>query len=162
MSARGRDLLVLFLIALVVRAVAVVLVPWPPFTDPAYYSLIAQRLVQGHGFTTPVLWSFLEVGGVLPDPAVLPLPSNAHWMPLTSIVAAGSMGLFGPSYVAGTVPLVILSALLVPFTYIVTWGLWGVRWQAILAAVLALFAGPLLVMYPTLDNFAVFGAAGAA
>ena len=35
------------------------------------------------------------------------------------------------------------------------------RWQAIVAAVLALFAGPMLLMYPTIDNFAVFGATGA-
>lgn len=162
MSVNSRDLLVLALVALVARAVAVLTVPWPPFTDPAYYSLIAQQLAGGHGFSTPVLWSFIEVGSVLPDPAVLPVPSNAHWMPLTSIVAAASMAVLGPSYVAGTVPLVVLSALLVPFTYLVTWELWGVRWQAILAALLALFAGPLLIMYPTTDNFAVFGATGAA
>ena len=68
------------------------IVPWPPFTDPAYYSLIAQRLAEGHGFTTPVLWSFIEVGSVIPDPAVLPVPSNAHWMPLTSIVVGGLDG----------------------------------------------------------------------
>ena len=98
-----------------------VVVPWPAFTDPAYYSMIAQRLAEGHGFTTPVLWSFLEVGSGIPDPAVLPMPCNAHWMPLTSIVAAASMAVFGPTYVAGTVPLVILSALLVPLTYLVTW-----------------------------------------
>ena len=162
MSTRARDLLVLFGVALVVRIVAVILVPWPPFTDPAYYSLVAQRLAEGHGFTTPVLWSFIEVGSVIPDPATLPVPSNAHWMPLTSIVAAASMAVFGASYVAGTVPLVILSALLVPFTYLVTVELFGSRWTAILAAALALFAGPLLIMYPTTDNFAVFGAIGAA
>jgi len=161
MSQRTRDLLALSLLALVVRAVAVVLVPWPPFTDPAYYSLIAQQLATGHGFTTPVLWSFIEVGSRLPDPAVLPVPSNAHWMPLTSIVAAGSMLLFGPSYVAGTVPLVILSAALVPFTYLLSLELFGVRWQAVAAALLALVAGPLLIMYPTTDNFAVFGVTGA-
>jgi len=162
MSSRGRDLLVLFLVALVARVLAVSLVPWPPFTDPAYYSMIAQRLAEGHGFTTPVMWSFIEVGSVLPDPAVLPIPSNAHWMPLTSIVSAASMAVFGSSYVAGTVPLVILSALLVPFTYLVTIEVWGSRGTALLAAALAIFAGPLFIMYPTTDNFAVFGATGAA
>ena len=161
MSVPLRDLLVLAGIALVARAVAVALVPWPPFTDPAYYSLIAQRLSEGHGFTTPVLWSFIEVGSRIPEPAVLPVPSNAHWMPLTSIVASIAMAVFGSTYVAGTVPLVLLSALLVPLTYLVAWELWGERWQATLAAILALFAGPLLIMYPTLDNFAVFGVAGA-
>ena len=162
MSSRGRDLLVLFLVALVARVVAVILVPWPPFTDPAYYSMIAQRLAEGHGFTTPVMWSFIEVGSVIPDPASLPIPSNAHWMPLTSIVAAASMAVFGPTYVAGTVPLVVLSALLVPLTYLVTIEIWGSRGTALLAAALAIFAGPLFILYPTADNFAVFGATGAA
>jgi hypothetical protein len=162
MSFRTRDLLLLAAVALVVRAIAAIVVPWPPFTDPAYYSLIAQRLVEGQGFTTPVLWSFLEVGSHIPDPAALPVPSNGHWMPLTSIVAAASMATFGSTYAAGTIPLVILSALLVPMTYQVTWEVSGSRWTSVVAAVLALFAGPLLIMYPTTDNFAVFGVTGAA
>jgi hypothetical protein len=161
MSFRTRDLLLLAGVALMARAIAAVVVPWPPFTDPAYYSLVAQRLAEGHGFTTPVLWSFLEVGSRIPEPATLPVPSNGHWMPLTSIVAAASMSLFGPTYSAGTIPLVVLSALLVPMTYQVAWELSASRWTAIVAAVLALFAGPLLIMYPTIDNFAVFGVAGA-
>ena len=162
MSTRGRDLLILTAAALLARSAAVVIVQWPPFTDPAYYSLIAQRLADGHGFTTPVLWSFIEVGSVLPDPAVLPVPSNAHWMPLTSVVAAASMAVLGPTYLVGTLPLVVLSALLVPLTYVVTMEVWGSRGAALLAGVLAIFAGPLLIMYPTIDNFAVFGTSGAA
>ena len=162
MSTASRDMIILGVVALVARAAATVVVDWPPFTDPAYYSMIAQRLAEGQGFTTPVLWSFIEVGSVIPDPAVLPVPSNAHWMPLTSIVAAASMAVFGPSYVAGTVPLIVLSALLVPLTYLVTVELFGSRGAGLLAAALAIFAGPLLIMYPTTDNFAVFGATGAA
>lgn len=161
MSSRAKDMAALFVIALACRAVAVAIVSWPPFTDPSYYSLIAQQLAEGHGFSTPVLWSFIEVGSRIPDPAVLPVASNAHWMPLTSVVAAASMWLFGSTYVAGTLPLVLVSALLVPFTYAVTWELWRVRWQALVAAGLALFAGPLLIMYPIADNFAVFGGMGA-
>ena len=161
MSPRAKDVAILLVLALAFRALAVVVVGWPPFTDPAYYSLIAQQLADGHGFSTPVLWSFIEVGAEIPVPAVLPVPSNAHWMPLTSIVAAASMALFGSTYVAGTIPLVIISALLVPFTYAVVWELWRVRWQALVAAGLALFAGPLLIMYPIADNFAIFGGMGA-
>ena len=93
---------------------------------------------------------------------LLPVPSNGHWMPLTSIVAAASMAVLGPTYGTGTIPLIILSALIVPLTYLVSWELWGSRWVAIVAAVLAIFAGPLLIMYPSADNFAVFGATGAA
>jgi hypothetical protein len=161
MPLRARDIVMVGIVALVARAVAVLIVDWPPYTDPAYYSMIAQRLAGGHGFSTPVLWSFIEVGSRLPDLAVLPVPSNAHWMPLTSVVSAASMAIFGASYLAGTAPLVVISALLVPLTYAVTWELWHVRWQALAAAILALFAGPLLIMYPSIDNFAVFGGAGA-
>ena len=35
------------------------------------------------------------------------------------------------------------------------------RRVGLVSATLAIFAGPLLIMYPTIDNFAVFGAAGA-
>ncbi len=64
-----RDLLVLFGIALLARIAAAWLVDYPPYTDPAYYLMVAQQLADGHGFTAPALWSFLEVGGRLPaDP----------------------------------------------------------------------------------------------
>jgi Dolichyl-phosphate-mannose-protein mannosyltransferase len=155
------DLLLVTLLALVVRVAAAALVSWPPYTDPAYYSLVAQRLAEGHGFSVPVIWSFLEVGSQLPDPAVLPVPSNGHWLPLTSLVAAGSMELFGPTWQAGQVPMVLLSTALVPFTYLVAWELWPSRSVPLASSILAVFAGPLLVMYPTIDNFAVFGTFGA-
>jgi 4-amino-4-deoxy-L-arabinose transferase-like glycosyltransferase len=109
----------------------------------------------------PVLWSFLEVGGQLPADPMLPLPSNGHWMPLTSLVAAAGMALLGPDLRAGQLPILVLGVGLVPFTYVVGWDLYQSRRIAVVASVLAIFAGPLLIMYPTIDNFAVFGAAGA-
>ena len=38
----------------------------------------------------------------------------------------------------------------------------GVAGRPWASGILAIFAGPLLIMYPTTDNFAVFGATGAA
>ena len=157
----GRDLLLVTALALVARVAAAVVVDWPPYTDPAYYWLVAQQLATGHGFTVPVLWSFLEVGSRIPDPAVLPVASNGHWMPLTSLVAGGGMVLFGATWHAGQVPMVILSTLLVPLTYLIGWELWSSRTVALVGALLAIVPGPLLVMYPTIDNFAVFGTCGA-
>jgi 4-amino-4-deoxy-L-arabinose transferase-like glycosyltransferase len=155
------DLAVVTVLALAARLVAAAVVDYAPYTDPSYYTLVAKQLATGHGFTVPVIWSFLEVGSRLPDPAVLPVASNGHWMPLTSIIAAGSMWLFGPTWRAGQVPMVLLSALLVPFTYHVAWRFWHRRSVALVSAVLAIFAGPLLLYYPTIENFAVFGVAGA-
>lgn len=159
-AARASDLIWLGGLALLARIAAAWVVDWAPYTDPAYYTLVATRLAEGHGFTVPVIWSFLEVGAQLPADPALPVASNGHWMPLTSIVAAGSMALFGTTYQAGQVPMVILSAALVPLTYLIGIRFWSSRRVAILAALLAVFAGPLLLMYPTIDNFAVFGTAG--
>jgi 4-amino-4-deoxy-L-arabinose transferase-like glycosyltransferase len=161
MRAARRDLVVLALVALLLRTAAAVLVSQPPYTDPAYYTLVAQQLVTGHGFQVPVLWSFLEVGGRLPADPTLPIPSNGHWMPLTSIVAAGSMLLFGTSWLAGELPMILLSVGLVLLTYQVGWELWSSRRVALSASFLALFAGPMLVYVPMVDAFAVFGTCGA-
>jgi hypothetical protein len=160
-----RDLVVLAILALVARGAAALLVDYPPYTDPAYYQLVAEQLAAGHGFSVPVLWSFLEVGGRLPADPMLPVPSNGHWMPLTSILAAGSIAAVGDwlgPYRAGQLPMILLSAALVPFTYALTWELWRSRFAAWVAALLLLTAGPMLVMAPLIDNFAVFGACGAA
>ena len=160
-----RDLAILFALALVTRLAAALLVDYPPYADTAYYRLVGEQLAAGHGFSSPVLWSFLEVGGRLPADPVLPVPSNGHWMPLTSIVAAGSIALFGDllgSWRAAELPMILIGAVLVPFTYLVSMELWSSRFSAWVAALLVLTAGPLLVMAPLVDAFAVFGAAGAA
>ena len=94
---RLADLAVLTLLALVARIGAAALVDYAPYTDPAYYTLVAERLATGHGFSVPVIWSFLEVGSRLPNPASLPVASNGHWMPLTSVVAAAFMAVLGPT-----------------------------------------------------------------
>jgi 4-amino-4-deoxy-L-arabinose transferase-like glycosyltransferase len=159
-----RDVVVLFAVALALRSAAALLVDFPPYTDPAYYLLVADRLADGHGFTTPVIWSFLEFGGRMPADPMLPVSSNGHWMPLTSILAAPFVALFEPllgAWRAAQLPFVLLSAALVPFTYLIGWELWRSRTVALGAGVLALLAGPFLVLYPQVDNIAAFGAAAA-
>ena len=156
-----RDLALLTAVAFIVRTVAAGLVPFPPHVDAAYYTMVAEQLATGHGFTAPALWSFLEVGGGLPSEPSLPVPSNGHWMPMTAIVSAGSMSLFGADWRAGQVPMVLLSVLLVPLTYLVAWHLWPERRVPLLSAILMIAAGPLLLMYPLVESFAVFGVFGA-
>ncbi|MDQ4034391.1 MAG: glycosyltransferase family 39 protein [Chloroflexota bacterium] len=162
MTTRQRlvDALALTCFALIARVAAAMLVDWPPYTDPSYYTLVATRLADGFGFTVPAMWSFLEVGGSIPADPMLPVASNGHWMPLTSIVAAGSMLLLGSDYRGGQPPMVLLSTGLVPATYLIGIRFWHDRRVAVIGAILAVFAGPLLIMYPTIDNFAIFGSAG--
>jgi hypothetical protein len=155
-----RDLGILTALALVVRAVAAWVVPFPPHVDAAYYTLVAEQLATGNGFSAPALWSFLEVGGRLPVDPQLPVPSNGHWMPMPAIVAGAFMAVLGPDWRAGQVPMVILSTLVVPMTYVAGRLIWESRRIAILGASLAISAGPLLLMYPMVESFAVFGVLG--
>lgn len=155
-----RDIAWITAAALVLRTIGALVVPWVPYLDASYYTLVAERLATGHGFTVPVIWAFLDVGGTLPADPTLPIPSNAHWPPLGSIVAAGAMVLFGPTWQAGQVPMVLVSALIPALTYVVARNFLGGRALAIGAAILAIFAGPLFVLYPAIDNFALFGLFG--
>src|SRR5687767_9109891 len=109
---RLADVMVLTAVALVARVAAALIVDCAPYTDPGYYTLVATRLADGFGFTVPVLWSFLEVGGSIPRDPTLPVASNGHWMPLTSIVAASSMAIFGTDYRAGQIPMILFSSAL--------------------------------------------------
>lgn len=155
-----RELLLLLLLALVTRALAAWLVGDPPYLDPAYYEVVARRLASGDGFSVPVLWSFLEVGGQLPADPQLPVPSNRHWMPLTSVVSALSMMVLGPSRLAAQLPMIVLGAALAPLTALVTWELWRNLTAARISALLAVFAGPMLLLASQVDNFAIFGVTG--
>lgn len=160
----GRSLAALFGLALLARAVAALVVPSPPYTDPAYYTLVAERLADGHGFTVPALWSFLEVGGTLPADPTLPVASNGHWMPLTSLVAAPFIAALGPflgDWRAAQLPFVLLSSALVPMTAQIGWEVWKDRTVAYGSAILMLLGGPMLILSPLVANFAVFGVCGA-
>src|SRR5205814_2885742 len=71
---RLADLAVLTLLALVARIGGAALVDYAPYTDPAYYSLVAERLATGPRFSVPVVWSFLLAGTWITSQ---PLPSAA-------------------------------------------------------------------------------------
>jgi hypothetical protein len=78
--------LALYVLAVAVRLVLVAVFPDPAYVDSAYYVDVAQQVAAGHGFNVDFIWIFPEVGGGIPANPVLPIPSNAHWMPLASIV----------------------------------------------------------------------------
>ena len=157
-----RDLALITAAALALRGIAAALVPWTPYLDSSYYTLVAERVAAGDGFTVPVIWAFLDLGAQLPDNPMLPIPSNAHWPPLGPLLSAAGMWVFGPTWQAGQVPQVLVSALIPPFTYVVARDFFGGRGLAIGAAMLAIFAGPLFILYPAIDNFALFGLFGTA
>ena len=77
-----RTPIALFLLALAARLAVLPGFPDPAYPDSFYYVNVARQLAAGHGFSTDVVWIFAEVGGKIPTNPVLPIASNAHWMPL--------------------------------------------------------------------------------
>ncbi len=54
-----------------VRLVAIAWVPFPPTEGSLYYLDVARNLVQGHGLTTDVLWSYA-------NPPFTPAPTGVR------------------------------------------------------------------------------------
>jgi hypothetical protein len=162
---RGRPWLVpasLFLVALLVRLVAIAWVPFPPTEGSLYYLDVARNLVQGHGLTTDVLWSYAN------PPLTLPRPAFDLWLPLASLVAAVPMLIGGTAHQVGQLGGVLLGACLAPLTWAVAReaaaidGLDSRRSgaAAMTAGLLAAVLGPFLVATVAPDStvpFAVLG-----
>jgi hypothetical protein len=151
-----RKPLLLFLLAVAVRALLFLHFPDPAYPDSYYYVDVARALATGHGFNIDFIWIFVEVGGKLPANPVLPVPSNAHWMPLASIVQVPFIWLLGPTTLASSLPFILLGALCAPMA-------WGLARDAGANERVALGAG-LLTAIPVLatpfmaqpDNFGLY------
>jgi Dolichyl-phosphate-mannose-protein mannosyltransferase len=112
-----RKPLLLFVLAVIVRALVFLHFPDPAYSDSYYYVDVARSLAAGHGFSVDFIWIFVEVGGKLPANPVLPVPSNAHWMPLASIIQVPFIWLLGPTALASSLPFILLSALSAPMAW---------------------------------------------
>ncbi len=85
-SVPWREAACVFALALIVR-IALAL---PGYRDACYYTVGAQQLAAGRGFTEPFIWNYLD------DPQSLPRPSHQYWMMLTGglSLALGASVLF--------------------------------------------------------------------
>ena len=109
--------LLLYGLALAVRAVLIWHFPDPAYPDSSYYVDVARALQAGQGFNVDFIWIFAEVGGGIPADPTLPIPSNAHWMPLASIVQVPFLALFGERPWASAAPFALIGALAAPLTW---------------------------------------------
>ena len=112
-----RTVLVLYAFALLVRLVLIALYPDPAYVDSYYYVNVARALQAGHGFNIDFIWTFVDTGGALPANPSLPIPSNAHWMPLASLVQVPFLLLAGPTALASALPFALVGALAAPMTW---------------------------------------------
>ncbi len=125
--------------------------PAPGYMDADYYYAGGRTLATGHGFTEMVLWNYLD------NPAGLPHPSNAYWMPLASLLAAAGAVLFGQnSWSAARVGFLAVAAALPPLTFALAWSLSKRRDLAITSGLLAVFPAFYLPFLPVTDTFGLY------
>ncbi|GIK41671.1 MAG: hypothetical protein BroJett011_55040 [Chloroflexota bacterium] len=144
----------MFGLACLVRLLAAWPQQQPNYMDAAYSYVNALNLWAGRGFVEDFVWNYLG------QPGLPPQPSHLYWMPLTSILAWLGMALGGPSYRAAQVPFILLSALLVPLSYQVTYEVSGRRRLAWLAGLLSIFSGFYFPYWTAIDNFTPFAVTG--
>ena len=113
------------------------------------------RLSQGEGLTDPYLWIYLNA------PEKLPGPSHTYWMPLESLLVAGSTALFGVSFGAAQIPSMLCLAGLVTLAAWVGFSVGQSRRAMGIAALLVLFSGFFTPYWTTTDTFALYGLLGA-
>ena len=153
--------LALFAAAFLVRAAVGAAFPGPAYPDSYYYVHVAQQLAAGHGFTADYIWNFVDVGGRLPAVPTLPIPSNAHWMPLAAVVQVPFIWLFGPTALASGLPFWIVGALAAPLTYVIGRDAGFSTSQSVAGGLLVAVPGGLTPYLSQPDNFGLFLTLGA-
>lgn len=151
----------LFLVSLVARGFVAVLFAEPAYPDAYYYANLGRELAAGGGFQIDYIWNFVEVGGRLPDQGVLPIPSNAHWMPLAALIQVPFIWILGPTATASALPFWLAAAAVAPLTYLIGRDAAMPRWQAAMAGLLMAMPGAVAPYLGQPDNFSLFMLLGA-
>lgn len=146
----------LFLLALGARVLGTALFPDPAYPDSFYYVAVARELAAGHGFSVPYIWNFVDVGASLPASGVLPIPSNAHWMPLAALVQVPFIWILGATGVASALPFWIASAATSPLTWFIARDAGLARWQAVGAGIMVAMPALVSPFLAQPDNFGLF------
>jgi hypothetical protein len=155
-------LFLLYVAALAVRTGVGLAFPGAAYLDSFYYVDVARQLAAGHGLSVPFIWAFLEVGGHIPAHGVLPVPSNAHWLPLASLVQIPFIWLLGPTAFASQLPFWLLGATLAPLTWLIGRDAGLPPWVSAGAGLLMAIPGSLTPFMSQPENFSLYGLLGAA
>ena len=145
----------LFLLALAVRAVVFGTFPDPAYPDSYYYVDVARSIASAHGLTVPFVWIFAEVGNHIPNPATLPVASNAHWLPLASFLQVPFISLFGPTPLASAIPAIVIGSLSAPLTWLIARDAGARPMVALAAGVLSAVPGAITVFMAQPENFGI-------
>jgi hypothetical protein len=157
-----RKLIALFALAVAVRAVVFGLFPFAAYPDAYYYADVARALHSGAGFNIDFIWSFVDVGGKIPANPTLPIPSNAHWMPLAVVIQLPTMWLLGPTPLASALPFILIGSLVAPMTWLFAREVGCSPRLALLAAVAMAAPGAATVYMVQPDNLSLYQPLGMA
>lgn len=152
-----RHYVVLFVIGLLVPFGVSRFQTLPGYMDADYYFSGGVQLANGHGFTEPYLWNYLD------NPSDLPHPSHTYWMPLASIVSALGMWMTGQStYAAGQLPFILLSACVPLLTAALAFNVSRQTRLAMVSGLLSIFPLYYAPFMPVPDNYALYMLLGGA
>ncbi|OGO57139.1 MAG: hypothetical protein A2V85_03150 [Chloroflexi bacterium RBG_16_72_14] len=151
-----RTPIALYALALVARLLVAAGFPDPAYPDSFYYVNVARELAAGNGFNVDFIWIFPEVGGTIPPNPVLPIPSNAHWMPLASLVQVPFIWLLGPIPMASALPFAIVGALAAPLAWAIARDAALPSYVAVGAGVMTALPGLSFVYMAQPDNFSLY------
>jgi hypothetical protein len=146
----------LYLLALLARLAALIDFPDAAYPDAYYYSDVARNIAAGRGMTVDFIWIFAEVGGGIPPEPVLPIPSNAHWMPLASLVQVPFIAVLGSNPVAAALPFALIGSLAAPLTWAIARDAGAGDRVAVGAGILVALPALLLVFMVQPDNFSLY------
>jgi hypothetical protein len=152
----------LYAFALAARAVLFAVHADAAYPDSYYYVGVARALQSGHGFNIDFIWSFVDVGGRIPAQPMLPIPSNAHWMPLASIVQLPTMWLLGPTPLASAIPFLLIGALAAPMTWLLAREVGAGDRIALAAAIAVALPAAAAIYMAQPDNFSLYQPLGTA
>jgi hypothetical protein len=139
----------------VVRAAIVALFPDPAYPDSFYYVNVARSIAAGNGLNVDFIWIFAEVGARIPDNPTLPIPSNAHWLPLASFLQAPFVSILGPSAVASAIPGVLIGSLAAPLTWAIARDAGSRPSAALAAGVIVAIPGAVTVFMAQPETFGI-------
>ena len=155
MRTPWRTPIALFLLALIVRLALIAIYPDPAYPDSYYYVNVARAIAAGHGLNIDFIWIFAEVGNKIPAVPTLPVPSNAHWLPLASLVQIPFIWLLGPTALASALPLAIIGSLAAPLTWAIARDAKAEPVVATTAGVVIAIPGAATIFQSQPENFAI-------
>ncbi|GAB4476494.1 MAG: hypothetical protein Kow00124_18660 [Anaerolineae bacterium] len=154
MKPHLRDLLIVYLTALVVNGAVAALVRSPGYIDAYYYFNGGVLIAQGR-LIEPYFWNWAAA------PPSLPAPAFAYWQPLPSLLAAGGILLAGGSdpFEAAQAVYIVLGSLIPVLAYLVAAQI-GERRHALIAGLLAAFGGFYAIYWSLPESFTPYALAG--